>query len=376
MGYSEMSVPLLGASNRSTSSEISSSTPSIPNSTLNIEKDVKGKKWNARAVDVLDRWEIKLEKNMPNNLVQKELDKFGAQIQKLLKPAEKFNKWLDSNGHGAWYEKLAVFLGKLPILTVRNILRLVYCIIKATVYAFVHPIKTLFDAAKILIQFIESLTKPETYTKMGAGALGASLGQLAITGGFGPHAYIGLAIGGALLLGGMTAGAIVAAVGADKGKGLRAAGNELWKQVKSIPETMLTGFIMGVIFGAIQQKLNTQQYKQKVTSTEFTDQASAEKWGKETWLPNSHMPQNPEIYFHPHDYSMEYFSGHTQPFVQIIWRGPNFPEIGLITKWDVIAERFYATFTDKVITNVSVPIINSAYISGATAAASFATGEL
>ena len=46
--------------------------------------------------------------------LQKELDKFGVQIQNFLKPAEKFNKWLDKNGQGSWFEKLAIFLGKLP----------------------------------------------------------------------------------------------------------------------------------------------------------------------------------------------------------------------------------------------------------------------
>ena len=71
MGNSEMSVPLLASSNRLTSPEISSSSLPIPNSALNIEKEVKGKKWNVHGLDVLERWEIKLAKNMPNNLFKK-----------------------------------------------------------------------------------------------------------------------------------------------------------------------------------------------------------------------------------------------------------------------------------------------------------------
>ena len=124
-----------------------------------------------------------------------------------------------------------------------------------------------------------------------------------------PDHYIGLAIGGALLLGGLTAGAIVAAVESDKGKGLRAAGEELWKQVKSIPETMLTGFIIGMIFGAIQRSI----VKHKPT-IKVTDEASAKEYVRQHGI----APADATIRYNPG-------TGYYAPngAIEIKWTIPN-----------------------------------------------------
>jgi hypothetical protein len=83
-------------------------------------------------------------------------------------------------------------------------------LLKGTVYSFVHPLKGSLHTLQFIIQFIYSLSKPETYTRLGSGVIGFSLAHVAISAGIGPHAYIGLAVGGGLLLAGITSGAILA----------------------------------------------------------------------------------------------------------------------------------------------------------------------
>jgi hypothetical protein len=97
---------------------------------------------------------------------------------------------------------------------------------------------------------------PETYTKMGAGIIGASLGQVAVTGAFGIHAYVGLGIGGGLLLLGIAWGAIEAGLTAKEQHPAKAVFWALWDHVKIVPESLLVGFLIGVIIGAIQIAIN------------------------------------------------------------------------------------------------------------------------
>lgn len=275
-------------------SAVSSAQPSFdslpaPQAVHAIEQQIRGKRWNDRAIDKLKEWDEKLEKAMPNNTVQQVLDDFGKEIDKLLARPRKLSAWIDSNGYGAWYKQFVNFACKLPLRAVRNLVRLVYNIVKATVYTFVHPIKAVNNAAKFLIQFLDALTKPITYTKMGAGVLGASLGHVAISGGFGLHAYIGLGLGGGLLICGLTAGAILSFAQAEKGRGLHDAAAELWKHAKTVPEFMLTGFLLGVILGGISKCF----YKHKtVHKTEtVTDTQTAKNYVDKQFLPKYNLPQ-------------------------------------------------------------------------------------
>lgn len=222
-----------------TSHSMSPSPASLPvnaESMETLEQTLTQKKWN-------ERWNDKLDEFLPNNSLQTSLDEFGRKIEELLQPAHQFSNWIDRTEDG-WFTNLSLSLVKLPLAAVRNVLRLIYNIAKALVYLAVHPIKFLVDALHFLTELIKSLAKPETYTKIGAGIVGSSLSQMVFTGGV---SCIGLALGVALIGIGLAAGAIVAHV---KGESVADAA---YKQLKTIPECMLTGFLIGLVVGALKQ---------------------------------------------------------------------------------------------------------------------------
>lgn len=224
-----------------------------------LEETLVEKKWN-------ERWKDNIDAFLPNNCLQTSLDEFGHKIEELLQPAHQFSNWIDRSEDG-WFTNLSLSLVKLPLAAVRNILRMIYNVAKALVYMAVHPIKFLVDALHFLTELIKSLAKPETYTKLGAGIVGSSLAQMVFTGGLSPHVYMGLALGGALIGLGLIAGVIVALV---KGESV---GHTAWKQIKAIPECMLTGFLIGLAVGALKQ-LFTEKHvvMQNDPAHEFVDQ--------------------------------------------------------------------------------------------------------
>ncbi len=209
--------------------------------------------WNEHAIKWLDTIDEKLEAALPNFMIQNDLDAVGRLIKDTFAPLREFNQWLDSNGHGAWYEQLTTALGKLPFRAIRNIVCLLYNIIEGIIYAGVHPLKALNCAIKQLISLVHALTQPKTWSNIGCGMMGASLGHSLVTGN--PLSVIGIGIGGALVIAGLTAGAIKAAVEAETGKKLDAAGAALLAQAKALPESLLTGFCMGLLFGGIQRAI-------------------------------------------------------------------------------------------------------------------------
>lgn len=216
----------------------------------------KPSNWHEKAIYQLNKIDAKLDEKLPNFAIQNKIDHLAHLIEQKFAPLKQFNDWLDSNGEGKWYKKLAIFLAKLPARAVRNILRLIYEIIKNIIYTIVHPLKSLNNIAKLLIHLVHELTKPETWSKIGVGMIGASLGQALITGN--PVSVIGLGIGIALLGAGLTGGAIRDAIKAEKGQRVKAAKHNFVSQVKQLPEAALTGFCMGLIFGGIQRALQEQ----------------------------------------------------------------------------------------------------------------------
>lgn len=237
-------------------------------------------KWNEKAIRHLDGWEAYLDAKLPNFPIQNKIDQLALYLETKFAPLSKFNEWLDSNGEGAWYKKLAIFLAKLPARAVRNIIRLVYNIIKSALYAVVHPAKAVVKLAKLLVQLAHALTLPETWSKMGAGALGASLGSSLVSGN--PVPLIALGIGAAMLLGGLTAGAIKAAVEAEQGNRFKAAMQNLFDQGKQLPEAALTGFCMGLITGGIQRV-------SKIASNEVSDFEKVRQ-ANGAWVPINEPP--------------------------------------------------------------------------------------
>src|SRR5439155_1033076 len=113
----------------------------------------------------------KLDDSFPSNFIQTVIDNFYIKrLVPLLKheKALAFQSWLNSNGEGDWYKKLAIFLIKLPLRSVRDILSMIYKVLRAIVYGFIHPLKGLNEAGIFFIRLIEALKHPETYTSLGA----------------------------------------------------------------------------------------------------------------------------------------------------------------------------------------------------------------
>jgi len=230
---------------------------SAPTTGLNLysviedQERVANPKWNERAVAYLNRIDKKLEEKLPNFAFQNKIDEIGRYVQKKFSFLNSFNDWLNSNGHGTWCDKLATCLAKLPVRVARNIVNILYNIVKGCLYAAVHPLKSLNHLAKLLVMLCHELTKPETWSKMGAGMIGTSLGQGVITGN--PLSIIGLGIGGAMVVGGITVGSLKAAIEAVEGNKLQSVNQHLLSQMQELPESFLTGFCMGLIMGGVQR---------------------------------------------------------------------------------------------------------------------------
>ena len=205
--------------------------------------------WDQRIIAKIDHIDSRLESALPNFFFQTKIDKFFNMIKNEFAPLTKFNKWLDSNGKGQWYKQLATLLCKLPIRAARNILKLMYTLAKAACYTVVHPLKATLKFAKLLVKLAKALSKPEVWTKLGVALIGASCGHAAIGN---PLAVFGLAIGGLMTAAGLSLGALKAALQSEEPQKWKAAVANLVSQGKQIPETMLTGFFIGFLVGAIQ----------------------------------------------------------------------------------------------------------------------------
>ncbi|MBS0655329.1 MAG: hypothetical protein JSR46_06110 [Verrucomicrobia bacterium] len=258
----------------------------IVNFFAEVHKDWQAtkKEWHDRAISQLDAWEYALDEKIPNFPIQDKIDSFGRKLKEEFAPLTAFNTWLDSNGDGAFFEQLATFLVKLPARVVRNIVEVLYNIVHTAIYAAVHPLKALNQLAKLLVTLVYELTKPETWTMIGAGMVGAGAGQLAVTGN--PLSAIGIGIGGALLIGGLSVGALQAALEAEEGKRGEAALKNLELQAKEIPEAMLTGFCMGLLIGAISKAVPSKQLPFRRESLSILDGINGSGMlGSELWKP-------------------------------------------------------------------------------------------
>lgn len=198
--------------------------------------------------------------------LQKAIDGYIRKInEELSSPAlAAFNKWLDSsNKKEKIIHSIALFLVKLPLKAARNILRLILGCFKVVGYALLHPVKALAKLAKLIVMFLDELRKPETWTKTGAGMIGAGLGQAC----FGnPLSILSVIIGGALAVTGFSVGALIATVKAyndAKEQGSKeawiaakdAAVNNIQEQAEAFSESLMTGFLMGLIIGGIQKAI-------------------------------------------------------------------------------------------------------------------------
>lgn len=218
--------------------------PAVP-----LPEKVSNPSWTSKAIQVLQENNKALDHALPNNKIQEIIDRFYEnKLQPLLqnKKAQAFNTWLDQHGQGNWFKQLTLALVKLPIRSVRDVLSMVYNVIKAIVYGLVHPLKALNKGIEFFLRLVEALKQPETYTMLGAGVIGAALGQ----GG----APIGLAVGGLFIAAGLTYEMVRAAVNAPRGEKLKSINAELlWKHLQLIPQPLTTGLLTGLATRAIRR---------------------------------------------------------------------------------------------------------------------------
>ena len=98
------------------------------------------------------------------------------------------------HGYGSWYIQLATFLAKLPLRAARNVIYLLYNILKEILYFALHPLKTLTRLAKLFVTICYKMATPESLALMGSGVIGATLGFSILSGNL--LSVIGVAMGG------------------------------------------------------------------------------------------------------------------------------------------------------------------------------------
>ena len=229
-----------------------------------VVTEVSKESWHERAVAQIKTYKYHLDEIILNYTVQDYIDDLGRTIREKFAPFAEFNRKLDSAVSGPWYNQLLIFLVKLPIRTARNIVNLLYAVVKSALYAAVHPMKAVLKLAKFLILFANELSKPETWPKIGVGMIGSGLAQSLVTGN--AVSLIGIAIGIAMTIGGITASCLKTAIEAENGNRAAAVKENLLACAQELAESALTGFCLGLIMGIIQRaQMQTYQQTQRHT---------------------------------------------------------------------------------------------------------------
>lgn len=256
------------------------SLPSFENSSRTQESN-----WRDRAINVLNGVDNRLNRWMPNWTLQIKIDELGRYIEDKFSCFGEVDQWLRSNGQGAWYFQLATYLVKLPLRAAHNVIHLLYEIVKGAFQAVVHPLESPIRLAKMIIALLYAITLPGTYCKIGAGMIGAGLGQALILDI--PVSTIAMIIGGAFLVSGLSFGALKEAIAAEQGKKGSAIFDFFGTQLKQLPESCLTGFFMGLLIGGIRKAMLPQQKLQG--NALVRTQAEAESYAAE-FVKNHHFP--------------------------------------------------------------------------------------
>lgn len=220
------------------------------------------KKIHGYCIEKLTSFDETLDHALPNWIFQSVMDKAGQNIQQKIDQVGQyiraqlrihvsFNEWLNQNDKETWYEQLDIYLCKLPLKTIYNIVSLLSRIIKSACYAVVHPLKAFNHLAQFLISIAYSFTQPETWCLLGAGLISSSAGQSLMSGN--PLFLLGIAIGSTLTVSGLALSAVKAAIEAEEGSKLESAKNAAKALLKQLPETMLVSFCIGLLIGKIQQ---------------------------------------------------------------------------------------------------------------------------
>lgn len=262
----------------------------------------------------LDAWEIKqyqaaksrvtgvksdasawINGKLPDHIlyIQSRCDTLGQKLTyHFIEPLSDWDeRWLQRSVEGSLPIKVVVTLLRAPICAVRNVLVLFYSITKTIFQTCIHPVDAFFNFGLFLIDFIHALLKPENLSKMGAGMIGASLGQALVAGN--PVSAIGAGLGATLVILGLSMGALKAALMVDEGFRKQAAQENFIQQVEKLPEMFFTGFLMGLFLGGIQRAV------QKPSTLSFPKEINAQNAQHyvEQFAQNNHLPPPSHVSF-------------------------------------------------------------------------------
>lgn len=134
----------------------------------------------------------------------------------------------------------------------RNVVGLVYNVLRLLGQFCIHPLETLASAVVFLSKVILALKNPKLLSSAGAGCIGAGFGQGIIT----PQAIIIFIIGASLIGTGVIYGALKTAIEADKGRKWESVAQQFEEQILDLPEMFLTGFLLGITLGVAQVALS------------------------------------------------------------------------------------------------------------------------
>lgn len=260
----------------------------IGNANAPVQEHSPQRAWNVRAIHFLDGIEKKIDTILPNFFFQQKIDDLAGFIKSKFSKLTTFNHWISSNGNGAWYKQLAVSLCKLPLRVARNFVLLLFNIVKIALQTVVHPAKAVVKLAKLIVNLVHEITLPETWSKMGAGIVGAGVGQGIITGN--PISVIAMGIGGAMIIAGLTFGALKGAILAERGHRLEGVGHELFKQALQLPESFLVGMCLGMLMGAVQVKI--ENYGKSIYNETIIERVNLR-------LRHFHLPPSSDIIVDP-----------------------------------------------------------------------------
>ncbi len=224
--------------------EVSNYFSSMSNGSLIHENSSRYPQWAININTKISDLNIELDRKYPENRAQALLHKFyNLYLDPLLNHqlGQKLNEVLDSKCEGDWYKKLGSYLVKLPLKSIRNILNLVYNVIKASVFGLVHPLKAMTEVPAFIVSLIVAMQNPEFYISAGAGIIGSVTSQCVFTGLFLPGA-ISLAVGALLLGVGLSWDALKTL---DDSLEDASLGKVLWKDLDLIFQSFTTGVITG-----------------------------------------------------------------------------------------------------------------------------------
>lgn len=202
-------------------------------------------------------WETELERLFPSLPFQNQFDDLCLLVNKCFSSTNIFNSWLEENGNGDWYERLTLGLAKLPLRVARNIVRSLFNIIKIAVgipaYALTHPLKFPIKLIQAVLNLIQQLVQPETWSKIGVGLIGSSLGHAAISAN--PISIFAIGIGAALSIAGITVGTLKTAMVAPRHLREEAVATYLMENADHLFEDFVTGFSTVLVLEGIQQAM-------------------------------------------------------------------------------------------------------------------------